>query len=433
MKKSEETSVSRREFLVAGATATATLSGFPFVHVTRAQDANPIKIGLIGCGGRGTGAVADAIHADPNVRLVAMADPFQDRIDRSLRSLKDPDGRGGPIDPESIQVTEETCFTGLDGYKKVLAMDIDYVCLVSPPGFRPMHFEAAVDAGKHIFAEKPLGTDPFGVSRIRSAAQKAKDKGLSVVVGLNARHSLYSGEIVKRVHDGAIGDIMAGRSYRMHGGLWHRGADPSWTPMEYQCRNWYYFCWLSGDQITEMAVHSMDFVNWVMNSTPLSAVGSGGRTVRTDPKYGNIWDNMSIDYEYPNDVHVILMVRQWDNCAGANGNFFVGTDGALDREGITGKNPYSVPRRQRTEMPAGRYEHWKLIDSIKNEKAINNALDFGADSTLTTILGREAAYTGQRITWDTILNSDLDLGPKGEIKFGPAPERPSPVPAQPRI
>ncbi len=431
MKKSEESSVSRRDFIVTSVTATATLSGFPFVHAAPVQDTKPIKIGLVGCGGRGTGAAADAMHADPNVRLVAMADPFQDRIDRSLKTLKDPDSSG--IDSERIEVTNETCFAGMDGYEKVLAMDIDYVCLVSPPGFRPMHFEAAVNAGKHIFAEKPLGTDPVGVRRIRTAAQKAKDKGLSVVVGLNARHSLYSAELVKRVHDGAIGKVFGGRSYRMHGGLWHRGSDPSWTPMEYQCRNWYYFCWLSGDQITEMAVHSMDFVNWVMNSTPLSALGSGGRTVRTDPKYGNIWDHMSIDYEYPDDVHVILMVRQWDGCTDAMGNFFAGCDGTLTRQGIAGKNPYSIPRADRAEMPSGRYEHWKLIDSIRNEKAVNNALDFAADSTLTTILGREAAYSGRRITWDEILASDLDLAPQGEIRVGPAPERPPAVPGKLRV
>jgi predicted dehydrogenase len=203
--------------------------------------------------------------------------------------------------------------------------------------------------------------------------------------------------------------------------------------MEYQCRNWYYFCWLSGDQITEMAIHSMDFVNWVIGNPPISAIGSGGRTLRTDPKYGNIWDHMSIDYEYPEDVHVILMVRQWDDCAGASGCFFVGSEGSFDMQQITGKNPFGVPREKRTGMPSGQYEHWKLIDSIRKEKAINNALDFAADSTLTTIMGREAAYTGQRVTWEEMLVSDLDLAPKGGIEFGEAPERPPAKPGQPRV
>jgi len=192
MKKFEDASVSRRDFIVKGATATAAVSAFPFVRTVQAQDTSPIKIGLVGCGGRGTGAVADALAADPNARLVAMADPFQDRIDLSLKTLKDPERRGGPVDPKRIEVTQETCFAGLGGYKKVLAMDIDYVCLAAPPGFRPSHFEAAVNAGKHIFAEKPLGTDPVGVRKIRKSAQEAKEKGLSVVVGLNYRHSLYS-------------------------------------------------------------------------------------------------------------------------------------------------------------------------------------------------------------------------------------------------
>jgi predicted dehydrogenase len=424
--------ITRRNFIATSAFAVASISGFPFVHTTHAQDKKPIKIGLVGCGGRGTGAVADAINADPNLRLVAMADPFQDRIDSSLKELKDPKQRGGPL--KGIEVTKDACFTGLDGYKKILEMDIDYVCLVSPPGFRPIQFEAAVDAGKHIFAEKPLATDPVGVRKIRKSAQKAKDKGLSVVVGLNARHSASDDEFIKRIHGGAIGKILAGRSYRCHGGLWHRGDErPKWTEMEYQCRNWYYFCWLSGDQITEMAIHSMDFVNWVMGSPPISAFGSGGRQVRTDPKYGNIYDHMSIDYEYPNDAHVFLMVRQWDNCDQASGNYFVGTEGAFDGRGITGKNPWKPEKKgEERGMGSGVYEHWKLIDSIKNEKAINNALDFGADSTLTTIMGRESAYTGKKITWNEMLNSDLDLLPKGEIKFGPAPESSVPMPGHPR-
>jgi len=176
----------------------------------------------------------------------------------------------------------------------------------------------------------------------------------------------------------------------------------------------------------------MDYVNWVMGSPPVSALGNGGRQVRTDPKWGNIWDHMTIDYEYPDDVHVMLMLRQWDNCDGASGNFFVGSEGALDSRGITGKNPWKPERTARgSGMGAGVYEHWKLIDSIRNEKAINNALDFGADSTLTTIMGRESAYTGKKVTWDEMLNSDLDLCPK-KIEFGPAPQRPVAIPGKPR-
>ncbi|MFC1562517.1 Gfo/Idh/MocA family protein [candidate division KSB1 bacterium] len=432
MEKNKKDSISRRDFLATGAMATAAISGFPFVHTTHAQDTKPIKVGLVGCGGRGTGAAGDALNADPNVRLVAMADPFQDRIDRSLKTLTDPKRRGGPL--KGIEVTKDTCFSGMDGYKKVLEMDIDYVCLVSPPGFRPMQFEDAINAGKHVFAEKPLATDPVGVRKIRKTAQKAKDKGLSVIVGLNNRHSVSNEEIVKRIHDGAIGKMLAGRGYRVHGGLWHRGDErPKWTEMEYQCRNWYYFCWLSGDQITEMAIHTMDYTNRIIGSTPISALATGGRQVRTDLKYGNIFDHMTIDYEYPDDVHVMLMVRQWDNCDGASGSFFVGSEGALGRGGITGKNPWQPKREARgTGMGATVYEHWKLIDSIRNEKAINNALDFGADSTLTTIMGRESAYTGKKLTWDEMLNSDLDLFPKGEIKFGPAPQRPVAMPGSPR-
>ncbi|MFC1562518.1 Gfo/Idh/MocA family protein [candidate division KSB1 bacterium] len=423
--------MNRRDFLATGAMATAAISGFPFVHTSHAQDTKPIKVGLVGCGGRGTGAAADALRADPNVRLVAMADPFMDRIESSLKTLRDPKSRGGPL--KGIEVTKDTCFSGMDGYKKVLEMDIDYVCLVSPPAFRPMQFEAAINAGKHVFAEKPFGTDPVGVRKIRKTAQKAKEKGLSVIVGLNNRHSVSNEEIVKRIHDGAIGELLAGRGYRVHGGLWHRGDErPKWTEMEYQCRNWYYFCWLSGDQITEMAIHTMDYIDWVMGSPPISALGNGGRQIRTDLKYGNIWDHMTIDYEYPNGAHVMLMVRQWDNCDNANANFIIGSEGKLERGGITGKNPWKYQRESQGRS-AGGGTHATLIDSMRKGKARNDALDFAADSTLTTIMGRESAYTGKKITWDEMLNSDLDLFPKGEIKFGPAPQRPVPMPGSPRL
>jgi myo-inositol 2-dehydrogenase / D-chiro-inositol 1-dehydrogenase len=420
--------ISRRNFIAGGAAATAALSSFPAIHARPAQDKKPIRIALVGCGGRGTGAAADALMADPNVRLVAMADPFQDRIDSSLKELTDPNRKGGAL--KGIEVKKDTCFAGMDGYKKVLQMDLDYICLVSPPGFRPMQFDAAVEAGKHIFAEKPIATDPVGVRQIRKSAEKAKTKGLSVVVGLNYRHSPANQELMRRIHDGAIGKIVSGRSYRMHEGLWHRGSDPSWTPMEYQCRNWYYFCWLSGDQITEMAIHSMDFMNWVVGAHPISAIGSGGRQVRTDAKFGNIWDNMSIDYEYPGDVHVFMLVRQWDKCSGMMGNFFCGTEGSLDRTGITGKNAWKPTE---DEGSTGVLEHRKLIASIRQGKPVNNVLEFAADSTLTTILGREAAYTGKKITWDEISSSDLDLFPKGEIKFGPAPQHPVPIPGVVRL
>ncbi len=418
--------ITRRNFLAAGA-ATA-ITGFPFIRSALAQQDKPIKVGLIGCGGRGTGAAANAITAAPNIHLTAMADLVPEQIEKSLNALKgDRDLQGELMG--NIKVDRSHRFTGIDSYKKVLETDVDYVILATPPGFRPIQLEAAVRAGKHIFAEKPLATDPVGVRKIIKSAEAAKSKGLSVVVGLNNRHSIGGMELVKRIHDGGIGEIRAGRIYRLGGGLWHRGSDPSWSEMEYQCRNWYYFCWLSGDQIVEMVIHQIDRMNWLMGSHPVSAIGSGGRQVRTDPKYGNIYDHMSIDYEYPGGVHVSCMLRQWDNCENKMATELVGTTGALiGRAGIVGDNPWRY-KGERTNTSV--YEHTELIESIRKGQARNDALDFGAESTLTAIMGREAAYTGKLITWEEMANSDLDLSPK-DMEQGPAPKRGVPMPGKPR-
>jgi len=426
MKKDKE--ITRRDFLAVGTAAAAAISGFPFVGSARAQQSKPIKVGLIGCGGRGTGAAANAITAAPNVHLTAMADLVPEQIGKSLNALKnDRDLKGGLL--ENIKVRKEHMFSGLDCYKKVLETDVDYVILTTPPGFRPSHFDSAVQAGKHIFAEKPLATDPVGVRKIINSAREAKSKELSVVVGLNNRHSKSAMETVKRLHEGGIGDIRAGRIYRLGGGLWHRGSNPSWSEMEYQCRNWYYFCWLSGDQIVEMVIHQIDLMNWAMGAHPVSALGIGGRQVRTDPKYGNIWDHMSVDYEYPGGVHVNCILTQWDNCESKVGIALVGTTGESDAKStIRGANRWRY-RGERTN--ASVYEHTELIESIRKGQARNDALDFAAESTLTAIMGRESAYTGRLVTWEEMLNSDLDLVPE-IIKPGPAPKRPVPMPGTTR-
>ncbi|MFC1562736.1 Gfo/Idh/MocA family protein [candidate division KSB1 bacterium] len=423
--------MTRRDFLAAGTVATAAVSGFPFVHKTRAQSVKPLKIGLIGCGGRGTGAAIDALTAAPDMHLIALADPFQDRIDLCLKTLKDPKGSYG--DRSSIEIKPDHIFTGMDCAQKLLETDIDIAFLVTPPGSRPLTFELAVNAGKHIFMEKPIATDPVGIRKVRKTAEKAKAKGLSVVVGLNYRHSKRIIENAKRIQDGQIGEIRYLRVTRNGGGMWdwHRGDKrPIWTEMEYQCRNWYYFCWLSGDQITEQAIHHNAVINQVMGGPPISAYGSGGRMSRTDPKFGNIWDNMSVDFEYPGGVHLAHTNRHWENCANRTENYVVGTLGESNGLGIiTGKNPW---KGERDVVRHTVYEHWELIDSIRNGQPRNDVLDFGADDTLTTIMGRESCYTGKVITWDEISNSDLDLFPKGEIKFGPAPQRPVPIPGKPR-
>ena len=429
MKSRKNSVITRRDFLATGAAAATAISGFPFVKSAHAQSAEPLKIGVIGCGGRGTGAAANALTADPNIHLIAMADLVPDQVEKSLNTLKTKDEDLQGELQKNIKVEKDHIFTGPDCHEKLLQTDVDYVILTTPPGFRPRNFEAAVRAGKHIFAEKPVATDPVGVRKILKAAQQAKDKGLSVVVGLNARHDKSVMEAVKRIHDGAVGEILAGSIHRLGGGLWHRGSDPSWTEMEYQCRNWYYYCWLSGDQIVEMVVHQIDLMNWAMGAYPVSALGSGGRQVRTDPKYGNIFDHMSIDYEYPNGAHVAFMCRQWDNCDTKNANLVIGTKGKSDsRARISGENTWRY-RGERTHSQV--YEHWELIDSIRKGQARNDVLDFGAHSTLAAIMGRESAYTGQVVTWEDMLNSDLDLFPESTA-LGPAPKRPVAIPGQPR-
>ncbi len=426
--KKNKNKITRRNFLTAGAVATTAISGFPFVHTSKAQErTKPLKFGVIGCGGRGTGAADNALTATTNLHLIALADPFQDRIDLCLKNLKDPKRRGGPL--SGVEVKPDHIFVGMDCAQRLLETDIDIAFLVSPPGLRPSNFEDAVNAGKHIFMEKPIATDPVGIRKVRKTAEKAKAKGLSVVVGLDNRHSKRTLETAKRIQDGQIGEIRYLRITRNGRGVWHRGDEPEWTEMEYQCRNWYYFCWLSGDQITEQVIHHNDVINMVMGGPPISAYGSGGRMVRTDPKFGNIWDNMSVDFEYPGGVHLAHTNRHWENCDNRSENFVVGTIGESNGSGrITGKNPW----RWEGEMVTPKeYEHWELVESIRNGQPRNDVLDFAADSTLTTIMGRESCYTGKVITWDEILNSDLDLLPK-RLEFGPAPQRPVPIPGQPR-
>jgi predicted dehydrogenase len=371
--------------------------------------------------------------ADPEVEIVAMAEIARERVDQSLEALKEAEDLQDASIQQRIKVTEDSIFIGPDAFKDVMSLDLEYVILATPPGFRPLHFEEAVSRNLHVFAEKPVATDPAGCRAIRASALKAKEKGLSVVVGLNARHSLATMETIKRIHDGQLGEIVSGTVHRMGGWLWHRGDDPNWSPMEYQMRNWYYHCWLSGDQIVEMVIHQIDRINWALDAVPVSAVGQGGRIQRSDPKWGNIWDNMTVDYEYPDDVHVHLMDRQWESSENINANRVIGTLGESDTsDTILGTNRWRYPDQDDLRHVALVYEHMELIESMRNGDARSDMLDFAIDSTMTAILGREAAYTGRRITWEEISASDLNLFPDS-YQFGPAPQRPVPVPGGERV
>jgi len=426
MKDRRKNEITRRDLLAAGAVAATAISGFPLVRTSRAQSVKPLKVGLIGCGGRGTASLREALQAAPGIHVVALADPFQDRIDRCLSSLKDARRMGELV--QGVDVKPDHCFAGLDGYKGLLQTDVDWVNLVGPPGFRPRHFEAAVEAGKHVFMEKPVATDPAGVRKILNTAKEAREKGLSVVVGFDNRHHPARVEAIKRIHDGAIGEITSGTSYNYTRWVrWYRGDNPSWTEMEYQCRNWYYFCWLSGDVIVEQSIHTIDVTNWVMGAYPISALGQGGRAIPLDARKGDIWDHMTVDYEYPNDVHVIHMDRQWPDCHGSGRAGFIGTKGRYAGNEITGQNPWKF---QGDLERAGVYEQRAMIESIRKQEPSSEA-ENGAYAALTAIMGRESAYTGKLVTWQEMLNSKLDLSPE-KVQFGPAPKRPVPIPGRPR-
>ncbi len=396
---------SRRDFLktsAAAAFATSVVSrlgGIPYVH---AAGSDVIKVGLIGCGGRGTGAAAQAVSAAPSVKLVAMGDAFQDRLEESRAQLIKE--YGGKID-----VPQDRCFVGFDAYQKVIASDVNYIILATPPGFRPQHLKAAVAAGKHIFAEKPVAVDGPGLRVCLAAYEDAKAKGLHIAAGTQRRHQTGYLETLKQIHDGAIGEIVAARCYWNQGGLWHKVRQPGWTDMEYQMRNWYYFAWLSGDHIVEQHVHNMDVVNWAVHAHPVRAVGMGGRQVRTGPEFGHIYDHFAIDYEYENGVHMLSMSRQIDGCENSVSEALVGTKGTCqaNRYMIKGEKKWRFPGKDNDPYLQ---EHTNLIESIRNGKPLNELKNV-AESTLTAIMGRMSAYTGKAVTWDQALNSQEDLIP----------------------
>ena len=295
-RKTESDSLpTRREFLassaaVAGAGVAGSLAISRSAH---AAGSGVLKIGLVGCGGRGTGAVASALTVNPNAKLTAMADAFGDRMERPRRTLERRFGDQAAVD-------EDHCFSGFDCHEKLIESGVDVVILGEPPHFRPQHIEACVDAGVHVFAEKPMAVDVPGVRRVLAAGEKAREKNISFVSGFETRYGDTAREAVKRVRDGAIGDIVAIQGTYNTGFLWHRGRQPEWTEMEFQMRNWYYFTWLSGDHIVEQHVHFMDVVGWIMQEQPpVDAWGYGGRQVRTDPRFGDIFDHHAVVFEYP--------------------------------------------------------------------------------------------------------------------------------------
>lgn len=411
---------SRRDFvkktslLAGGVLAAPLLSRANFFSGSE----NIIKIALIGCGGRGTGAAVQALSTKQNVQLVAMADAFKDRLDDSYKNIQDAleDKKG------RVQVKEENKFTGLDGYKKAMAL-ADVVILTTPPGFRPIHFEEAVNQGKQIFMEKPVATDPAGIQRVLAAAEKAKAKKLNVVVGLQRRYQNSYRELIKRVHDGAIGEIVAAQAWWNNDGVWVHPRQPGWTEMEYQMRNWYYFVWLCGDHITEQHIHNLDVINWAMDGYPVKAQGMGGREVRKGKDHGQIFDHHYVEFQYGDGALLNSQCRHQKGTMSKVDELLIGTKGKVfcDSARITdtkGKLIYQFDKS--TENQPYQTEHDELFAAIaKGEYKFWDA-ERGAKSTMTSILGRLATYSGQVVEWDKAIHSGMNIMP-ANYDFNAAP------------
>ncbi|HOW65493.1 MAG TPA: Gfo/Idh/MocA family oxidoreductase [Candidatus Paceibacterota bacterium] len=441
MNKSNQSSsdVSRRQFVARSGLAVAGALVAPYVITSHAAPDDPIRLGLIGCGSRGTGAVGNVFSSTSNVKLVALADLFPDRMKICREELKKMAEQGnkanswaagtesGQIKGVSLDLPDDMCFTGFDSYKKLLAIsDINYVILASPPHFRPIHLRAAVEAGKNVFMEKPVAVDGPGVRSVIESGEIAKKKGLGIVAGTQRRHQNNYVEAVKRIQDGAIGDITSARAFWCQGGVWVKPREAGWTDMEWHLRNWTYFTWLAGDHIVEQHMHNIDVINWVMGKHPITALGLGGRQARTGPEYGMIYDHFAVEYEYQGGVRMTSLSRQIDRCSSTIGEAVVGTKGRSDCcRIITGENPWRFAGKL---INPYEQEHVDLIKSIREGKPLNEAQQ-AAESTLTAIMGRESAYSGQIIDWDSALESTMDLSP-AKYEFGALPAPVVPIPGK---
>ncbi len=411
---SSETQFTRRDFLRTTSSAivgVSALGALSFSNTAFAAENNTLKLALIGCGGRGTSAVSQALSTDGPVKLVAMADAFDDRVTKNLSELKKQHG-------EKVDVPKENQFFGFDGYKQAIAL-ADVVILATPPGFRPSHFAEAVRQGKHVFMEKPVATDAPGVRAVLAAAEEAKKKNLKVCVGLQRRYQRGYIETVKRLHDGAIGDIVAARAYWNGSTPWtHRRADlektagRKLTEMEYQMRNWYYFNWICGDHILEQHIHNLDVINWVKGGYPVRAQGQGGCEVRKGVDNGEIFDHHFVEFEYADGMRLSSQCRHIKGCWNNVSEHVVGTKGTanLGNHSIRAKGEAEWAFRANAKDPY-QVEHDVLFDAIRNNKPLNDA-EIGAKSTMTAIMGRMATYSGQQIEWDEALASKINLMPE---------------------
>ncbi len=421
--------VSRRNFMRTASAAAVPLT-FPAVLSAGVHLGLPrrdtLRVGLVGCGGRGTGAATQALNADENTRLTAVADVFPDRVESCLNYLTN---QAGEAITSKVDVDPSTRFTGLDSYKQLIDSGVDVVLLCTPPAFRPAHLRYAIERGKHVFCEKPMAVDAPGVRSVIESAKLAKERNLALVSGFCWRYSLPQRATYGQIHDGAIGDIRAMyTTYNAGGWVTPRKREEGWSDVEAQLRSWHYFTWISGDHIVEQACHAIDWMNWAMKGVmPVAAHAVGGRQVREDlPETGHVYDHFSVTYEFANGARGYHMCRHFPNCPGDNTATIMGSKGichsnpwAPEQIRIEGENNwrYRGPRNDMYQT-----EHDELFKSIRDGDAMNDG-EWMANSTMLAIMGRMAAYTGQNITWEMAMNSQESLVPD-PIVYGPKPVPP---------
>ncbi len=418
--------LTRRSLMKASAAAAAFAAlGTNFAH---AAGSDRIKVGLVGLGGRGRGAAGNITDIDPKgVVIHAIGDLFPDKIVETRKMWKDK--------PKASFDFGDRAFSGWDAYKKVLATDIDYVILATPPGFRPMMIQAAIEAGKHVFAEKPVAVDAPGCRAIMESGKLAAQKNLGFVAGTQRRHQAKYIETIKRLNDGAIGKIISGQVYWIGNTLWNKPRQPGWTDMEAQLRNWMYYTWLSGDLIVEQHVHNIDVANWVMGEHPKFAISLGGAQARVGPEYGTTFDHFATDFEYSEGRHVMSLARQQDGCYNRTAEYFQGVGGSTRvSEGVIEPEKgdrYKFPAKIDADTNPYEIEHADLLASIRAGKPLNEAQRI-AESVLTAIMGRMSAYSGQIVRWTDAIKSDHSLMPD-KLEFGELAVRPMPIPGKDKV
>lgn len=433
--RSTPTDDTRREFLKTTAVAVAGASLATAMAVpVHAAGSDKIKIALIGCGNRGTSAAAQALRTAGAVEIVALADAFPERVEKCLKHLEREAKRereGSTISAGAINIPKERQFVGLDAYRKAIDSGADVIIMADPPAFRPKHFEYAVNAGKHVFMEKPVATDPAGIRRVLAAATAAKKKNLKVGVGLQRHHQPLYLEAIERVQNGEIGDIVALRCY------WNTGASSKsplprgeYSELEYQVRNWYFFSWLSGDHICEQHVHNLDVCNWIKNSHPVDAQGMGGRQVRTGREFGNVFDHHAVEYTYADGTKMFSQCRQIPGCGTEVGEFAHGTLGHCGLTSNKGEIYVGGKKKWNSATSGARYkvsgyqtEHDDLFAAIRNDTPYNEA-EYAANSTMTAILGRMATYSGKLVRWDEAIKLSDAMTTDAETWTADAPVKP---------